>query len=33
MDPLTTVLAVLAAVFGALWITRRRRRLRSDHFE
>jgi hypothetical protein len=33
MDTTTIVLAAVAAVFGALWIMRRRSRLRSDQFE
>jgi hypothetical protein len=33
MDMSTIALAVLAVVFGALWMVRRRARLRSDQYE
>jgi len=33
MEMSTIILTVLAVVFGALWMLRRRARLRSDHYE
>jgi len=33
METSTIVLTVLAVVFGALWMMRRRARLRSDRYE
>ena len=33
MDSTTLILAAVAIVFGALWMMRRRSRLRSDRFD
>ena len=33
MDTMTLIMAVLALVFGVLWMIRRRSRLRSDKFD
>lgn len=33
MDSTTLILAAVAVVFGALWMMRRRSRLRSDKFD
>jgi hypothetical protein len=33
MDLMTIVAIVGAAVFGGLWLAKRRARLRSEHFE